>query len=96
MCGSSLNLLGLFAIIPTTVLLTISFFVLFALAKTESGALKTFGYVIAVCLWISAALIFSSGIYMITTGRHPMMNMMQEMMKGQMQQPMMQRQMLNR
>jgi hypothetical protein len=90
------NLLGLLAIIPTTGLLVVSFFVLFALGKTESQSLKTFGYVIAVCLWISASLIFSAGIYMLATGRHPMMNMMQQMMKGQMQQPMMQHQMMNR
>ena len=94
----SLRLIGVFAIVPTTILLTISFFVLFALRKVEQQGLKAFGYVIAVLLWISAALIFGAGLYTITTGQHPMMPMMQEMMKGSMmgQQQMMQRQMLNR
>ena len=94
MCSS--NLLGLLALIPTAVLLSISFFVLLASGKTASQNLKVFGYVIAVCLWISAALVFSAGIYMLATGRHPMMNMMQQMMKGGMQPPMMQHQMMDR
>jgi hypothetical protein len=93
-----IRFLGVFTIVPTTILLTISFFVLFALRKVEQQGLKAFGYVIAVLLWISAALIFGVGLYTITTGQHPMMPMMQEMMKGSMmgQQQMMQRQMLNR
>ena len=82
------RLLGLFAIIPTTVLLTISFFVLFTLRKIETEGLKAFGYVIVVFLWIAAALVFSAGIYTVATGRHPMKCMMQEGMKTHMQEMM--------
>ena len=94
----SLRLIGVFAIVPTTILLTISFFVLFVLRKVEQQGLKAFGYVIAALLWIAAALIFGAGVYTMTTGQHPMMPMIQQMMRGSMmeQQPMMQRQMLNR
>lgn len=74
---------GLFTIIPTTLLLTVSFFVLFALRKMETNGLKTFGYVVVVLLWISSVLVFSAGIYTISTGRHPLMSMMHRM-KGQM------------
>lgn len=63
---------GLLAIIPTTILLTISFFVLFANRKVEQQNLKTFGTIIAVLLWLSAALVFSTGIYSLSTGGHCM------------------------
>lgn len=78
------RLMGLFTIIPATLLLTISFFVLFTLRKIETQGLKAFGYCLAVLLWIAAAMIFSVGVYTVYSGRHPMMYMMQEMMKGQM------------
>ena len=74
------RILGMYAIIPTTVLLTVSFFVLVVLRKTEGG-LKTFGYVIAVLLWIAAALVFSTGIYAIATGKQCGMPMMKQMME---------------
>ena len=79
------RLIGLFAIIPTAVLLTISFFVLFAIRKIESLGLKAFGYVVAALLWVAALLVLSAGIYTLSTGRHPMGCMMHEMMKGKMQ-----------
>ena len=87
------RVLGLLAIIPATVLLTISFFVLFALRKVEAAGLKAFGYVVAALLWLGALMVFSLGIYTVSTGRHPMMSIMQgmmgqQMMKGKM--PMMQ------
>ena len=78
------RLMGLFTIIPATLLLTISFFVLFTLRKIETQGLKAFGYVIAALLWVATALVFSVGIYTVYSGRHPMMYMMQEMMQGQM------------
>lgn len=79
---------GVSAIIPTTVFLTVSFFVLFTARKTETKCLKIFGYVIAVLLWISAALVLSGGIYSILTSKHPMM---QQKMQGKMPGQMMQR-----
>lgn len=72
------KILGIYTIIPTALLLTISFFVLYALQRPETKGLKAFGYVIAALLWISALLIFSTGIYTITTGKHPVISAMQE------------------
>jgi len=95
MMGAS-RLMGALAILPTTVLLTISFFVLVVLRKIEKEGLKAFGYVVAALLWISALLVFSMGIYVLSTGRHPMMKMMKgmeysgpQMMKGPMMDSMM-------
>jgi hypothetical protein len=79
------RLLGLFAVIPVSLLLALSFFVLFTLRKVDTERLKEFGYAVAVLLWISAFLIACMGAYVIATGRHPMLGMMQEMMKGHMQ-----------
>ncbi len=83
--GASFRLIGLFAIIPAALLLTVSFFVLFALRKIEAQGLKAFGYVIAALLWFGVILVISLGIYAMSTGRHPMCPMMQHMMKKQMQ-----------
>jgi hypothetical protein len=79
------RVMGLFAVIPIALLLTVSFFVLLSLRKVEQQGLKAFGYVIAALLWLGAVLVFSAGVYTISTGRHPMMAVMQEMMRGKMQ-----------
>lgn len=84
-----LRLASLFAIIPMTLLLAVSFFVLFFIRKSETLALKAFGYVIAAMLWIGALLIFSAGVYAFSIGRRPSMGMMmQKMMCGQVQEMM--------
>ncbi len=59
--------LGLFTIIPATVLLTISFFVLVVVRTVKEQALKSFGRIIAVLLWLVAALVFSTGLYVTYT-----------------------------
>ena len=78
------RLSGLITIIPATLLLTVSFFVLFTLRKVETQGLKSFGYVVVSLLWISSLLFFSIGVYTISTGRPPMICMMQQMMKAKM------------
>jgi hypothetical protein len=88
---------GAIALVPVTVLLTISFFVLLVLRKLDSDGLKTFGYVVVVLLWLSAALILGMGVRFMASGRHPMMDMMRGGMKGSMgQNPMMQHEMMNK
>ncbi|PIP20416.1 MAG: hypothetical protein COX40_04895 [Candidatus Omnitrophica bacterium CG23_combo_of_CG06-09_8_20_14_all_40_11] len=82
------RLVGLFAIIPTTVLLTISFFVLYTLRRTDTQGLKAFGYVIAALLWLSALLVFSAGVYTVVSGHTPMECAMHGMMKTHMQEMM--------
>ena len=78
------RLIGLFAIIPTALLLTVSFFVLFTIRKIELQSLKAFGYVVAALLWVAALLVFSAGVYIIATVRHPIVCPMQQMMGEQM------------
>jgi len=82
-----MRFMGLFAIIPTTLLLTVSFFILLAVRKVEAQGLKAFGYVIAALLWVSSLLVFTGGIYTLATGKPmmkcPMMCMMNQG-KGQM------------
>ena len=94
------RLMGLCAIVPTTLVLTVSFFVLFALREVKSNVLKAFGYVVASLLWISALVIFSAGIYTLATGRCPMQRMMmqkQEMMcQRMMDKPMMDKKMMDK
>jgi len=67
------RLLGLGMIVPLSIILTVSFFVLFALRKVDASGLKAFGFVVAALLWLSALLVFSGGIYTLSTGRCPIM-----------------------
>ncbi|MFA6350135.1 MAG: hypothetical protein WCY12_04340 [Candidatus Omnitrophota bacterium] len=81
---------GLFAFIPATVLLAVSFFVLLTLRKAESQGLKAFGYVVAAFLWLSSTIILGAGAYTLATGRCPMKKMMMSRMHDKMPMPMMQ------
>ena len=50
--------IGFLIFMQPALLLAISFFVLFAVTKVNAGKLKTFGYAVAIFLWIAAS--FSS------------------------------------
>lgn len=78
------KMMGLLALIPASVLLTLSFFVLFTITKVEKRKLKVFGYTIAALLWLVAFVVFSAGIYMAFSGCPMRGYPMQEMMKGKM------------
>lgn len=77
-----MRFMGLIVLIPTSVLLTASFFVLFAIEKVAGQGLKTFGRVVAALLIIVAVLLLSVGVYTVSTGRHLMMQQMCPMMGG--------------
>lgn len=83
------RLIGLFAIIPATILLTISFFVLVVIQRIEKPGLKAFGYVVASLLWLGVLIVGCAGIYTLATGRPPMMCMMKGKMRGMMGHEMM-------
>ena len=77
---------GLTAVIPVAVLLAISFFVLLGLQNVNVQGLKTFGNVVVVLLWLSAALVLAMGIYgLVAGGSHAGMH---HGMKGRMAETM--------
>ncbi len=59
------GLLGTSVLIPLTILLTVSFFVLVVARKIDIKSLKIFGYVLTVLLWLSTLLVVVSGVYAI-------------------------------
>jgi hypothetical protein len=65
------RLIGLFALFPITMTLTISFFVLFVREKTTNSKLRSFAGVVAVLLWLCAALALFGGIAVLSTGNGP-------------------------
>ena len=83
-----LRLPYLMAIVPVSVLLTASFFVLFTLRKIEEKGLKGFGYLVVGFLWLAALVVFSSAVYKGSAAMkyaiQPKMNMnyMPAMMQG--------------
>ena len=60
------------SLVHAVVLLAVSFFILLAARKADAQNIKTFGYVIAVLLWVAAALVLGRGI----SARHPMFHKM--------------------
>lgn len=54
---------SLIAIVPVSVLLTISFFVLITLRRVEEKGLKVFGYVVTGFLWLAALIILLGAVY---------------------------------
>jgi len=50
---------GLMTVVPVVILLTMSFFVLFAVRKIDTRGLKVFGYVVTALLWGAIVTIFS-------------------------------------
>lgn len=88
MCCCAMKVPGMLAIVPTAVLLAISFFVLLVNKKQDQG-IRVFGYVVAAVLWLAALCVFSCGIYMTAKGGHKgmMKDKMKYMMKGEMSGP---------
>jgi len=66
------NLASLFVIIPISLLLTLSFFVLLAVRKVEGNALKTFGQVAVSLLWLASLILFLGAFQMPGRMRGPM------------------------
>ncbi len=54
----AVNFASLFVVIPISLLLALSFFVLLAVRKTEGNALKSFGKVTASLLWLACLVLF--------------------------------------
>ena len=73
-----IRMLGAFALIPTLILLTISFFVLVIANKLNENGLKSFGRIIAMLLWVAATLVVVCGIVMMATGYCPMTRIMKK------------------
>jgi hypothetical protein len=65
------RLIGLFALFPITMTLTISFFVLFTREKTTNSKLRSFALVVVALLWLCAALALFGGIAVLSTGHGP-------------------------
>ncbi len=78
------KVMGLILLVPASVLLALSFFVLLVLSKMEKGRLRLFGYAVVAVLWVVSASIFSAGIYKICGCSYKKGCPMQEMMRGKM------------
>ncbi len=73
-----MKVMGLFTLIPASILLAVSFFVFFVAEKAHEKRLKTYGKVVGAVAVIAALIVLSVGIYTVYTGRHPIMQMMQD------------------
>ncbi len=69
-----LRFAGVFTLIPATMFLVISFFVLFAVSKIDGERLKRFGRTLAILLWVCSALVFFSGIVVSIVGPQNVMH----------------------
>lgn len=64
-----------FSLMPATICVTIGYFVLFAASKAEGG-IKTFGWILAIWLFVIAAFIPIAGAYVTLAGLCPMENIL--------------------
>lgn len=62
-------LFGLSPVVKALFMLVVSFFVLFAVAKTESKRLRQFGRIIAITLCIIAAYVIIMALYSSVMGK---------------------------
>ena len=67
-------------IIPISLLLALSFFVLLSIDKAQTKRLKTFGYGVAVILWLAVLVIISGGVYRLAKGGNQAKYMMHKEM----------------
>jgi peroxiredoxin family protein len=79
------------AIVPISVLLMASFFVLVAVRKNEEKLLKAFGYVVVGFLWLAALLVFSEAAYKMDPRSAMDERMIQQQMKMNCMSKMMQK-----
>ena len=86
-----LRLSYLLVIVPISVLLTVSFFVLYTLRKIEEKALKAFGYVVVGFLWLAVLVVFSGAVYRIAQGSVVMKGIMQQKIRMECMSQMMQK-----
>jgi len=78
-------------VVPVSLLLALSFFVLLSISKAQTKGLKAFGYVVAGMLWLGVLVIFLGGVYKIAKGGYLAKCMMHKKMMMQ-NMPMMQNQ----
>lgn len=79
MCCMS-KIASIITVIPISLLLALSFFVLLSIDKAQAKRLKTFGYVVAAILWLAVLVIILGGVYRFAKGRDQAKCMMQKKM----------------
>lgn len=67
------QIIGLASVIYATIFFTISFFVLLIVRKLEEGGFRYFGLAVVGMLWLSAALILSTGAQALSSQRSMML-----------------------
>jgi len=70
-----------FSVMPATFFVVIGYFVLFSSTKTE-GAVKKFGQVLSIWIFVIAAFLPMMGLYVTIAGLCPIGDMMQTMHGG--------------
>jgi len=74
------KVMGMMLIVPSVMLLTASFFVLLGISVAKDKWVRTFGWVVAVLLWIACLAVFSMGTMISSNGEGKWMNMRHRMM----------------
>ena len=82
MCYMS-KISSIIAVVPISLLLTLSFFVLLSIGKAQTKGLKIFGFVVAAILWLSVSAIILGGVYGLIKGGNKAKCMMHKKMMMQ-------------
>ncbi|MCG2713781.1 MAG: hypothetical protein L6308_02910 [Candidatus Omnitrophica bacterium] len=80
-CMSKMALI--IAVVPISLLMVLSFFVLLSIGKAQTKGLKIFGLVVATLLWLAVATIILGGVYgLAKSGNKKCMMQKKMMMQG--------------
>ncbi len=70
----------LFSLLPATFWLIVGYFVLFASSKTAVGGIRIFGWILAIWIFVIAAIFLIGGAYVTLAGLCPDMSKMHSSM----------------
>lgn len=65
------RMLGMYMLVPATIMLTISYFVMAVNSKIEKKGLKSFGTFIVILLFLCALLALTFGVMILLNGKPP-------------------------
>ncbi len=76
------RMLGMYMLVPATVLLTVSYFVMVVNGKLEKKGLKMFGTIIVILLFVAALLALLFGTMILVMGKPPIVQSMRAVLES--------------
>ena len=76
-----IRVMGVFLLIPATMILAVSFFTFLGACKADCRPMKIFGRMVGSLLVLCSLMVLGVGAYIAVTGRHPVIGLLHELLK---------------